>query len=1445
MLASGNACADYWDWVGKGTGQTSYFDDANGNKEGINDTCWYKSGKSNTNFKDSNHNISTARRSFTDGWDGIITFRAFTTLSGALNDDNSKTVIFASENGSTENGINSSKEFNLEKDAQVRIDSGTYKFSYLKIGSASGKTAHLTINGGTVKVTGNYTRIGDGGGDGVLTVKADGIYDNTGCSNNPNMTLGQASGSSGTLNIEGGRFTVTGYIALNYANGSKKSTMKISDGGVLTTGKIYLNHPSTDGGTITLDGGTIKASGSYDDLILSHDNLHVYVGESGAVFDTNGKTVKVAEPLMALVNADGSKTSGGLSVIGGGAVKFFEAGDLTGPFSIGENTELSYFDQDGIVDEYTISSLNIASGATIALNVDSKGCDVLNAAEKNITATKDNCAKFKLVVHEMPESGRFFPIMAMDAADVNKFTVVAESSAGAKLDVELGYTDGFLTYAIIAKDYVWNKTKANWCDLGAWDVDGVASNWQNNNNAVFANAGDFVKLEDNSDVVAVKLDFRANAEVGVADGATAAISTPVVSVDADVVADLRAPVSSAFIKEGAGTLVLGASRGDLKTTLSAGTLRMAKGSIITPIENRNRLQLGTSAEPVVFDYGGQILEWHPGYYLAGEGAGKADVTLTNGVFKYATNATLSEGNTPKSLTIATDAEFCTSGEYLWLADNKDAESFIKIIGGKISAAALKFMEQGSGIMIVEATEGGILESLNTGYFLSCTSREGLIAPTLKMKFTGGSVFRSNNADLKLGQSSNNKNPQAPEFVLEMKDSFLDSGTGAILLGNNVVGSNHGGSYKASFDNCIITAKQFAVYHDRPQNAAHFNGTTFVLSANNDWSFESHTGFGTQGGEWENSVPITIGSAGLVIDTQGYNGQVKANPQGEGAIVKKGRGKLTIAYSQTATAPLVCEAGEMFFSSGVSISRPVTVKSDAIFTTKATAKSMFANVTFEADSVLNLDTYTAGITPIKFTALTLPESGSMKLTFNGGNFTTGTYAILEKEGISAEDFTGKLVPQGAASYSYSVVGNTLVLTVGEPVHGRWRASALSGSKMSIAGNWEDGNIPNQGDVIDFSTVSSAITIDADIDAVFGDVMMGSGVITFTGSLTATSFSDTSKIAVGNDSIVTYNGDLIFTGSGMQFITDKVGSGGIFKVTGMIKCSGPSDLRPYRSASEGWIFAAKLENANNGDWAFRLNNDNPGNWIIGAGGITGKSCFWSMNNNNASTTIKAGADFLITTWLSTGSSAGKGISLDTAGWKITADEKGFTGIKPLLITGGGTFLCNYVPQRVDANGPVYSGTVTVDGNTTLAINAEKKVSTGAITIKSGASLEVAQSGTVEPAGSLTFEDGATLKFNFTKRNEAPILKLSDKSVNFGESKTIKVSLSGIRPASNFGESWVLTEGGKFAWEDSEDGLLVKVGISEVVNAPKWLKSVAVNDEGNICAEVYPLGSTIILR
>ena len=150
--------------------------------------------------------------------------------------------------------------------------------------------------------------------------------------------------------------------------------------------------------------------------------------------------------------------------------------------------------------------------------------------------------------------------------------------------------------------------------------------------------------------------------------------------------------------------------------------------------------------------------------------------------------------------------------------------------------------------------------------------------------------------------------------------------------------------------------------------------------------------------------------------------------------------------------------------------------------------------------------------------------------------------------------------------------------------------------------------------------------------------------------------------------------------------------------------------------------------------------------------------------------------------------------------------------------------------------FNGAVTVSDTATLAVNAGKVATIGMITVNSGATLEVAESGTVALGGDLTLKAGAALGFNYTTRNK-PVLDLTDKAVTFeeGETTNVVVKISATADKRPLAGENVLTYGEKFAD--------VQVELAE--GAPDWVKSVYVNNDGNIAIDVKPIGTRIILR
>lgn len=162
------------------------------------------------------------------------------------------------------------------------------------------------------------------------------------------------------------------------------------------------------------------------------------------------------------------------------------------------------------------------------------------------------------------------------------------------------------------------------------------------------------------------------------------------------------------------------------------------------------------------------------------------------------------------------------------------------------------------------------------------------------------------------------------------------------------------------------------------------------------------------------------------------------------------------------------------------------------------------------------------------------------------------------------------------------------------------------------------------------------------------------------------------------------------------------------------------------------------------------------------------------------------------------------------------------------------------RIEGSGKVifankyntFSGGLTVTDTATVAIKAGAPLPANT-TVKSGAALEVFESGAVTLGGNITLEDGAVLGFNFTDRKIVPVLEIADgKTVTFGANKAIKVLASGIkRPVAG---KHILTSGGDFS----------EASVTLAEGAPDWVKGVSVED-GAIVLDVKPIGTVLTVR
>ena len=860
-------------------------------------------------------------------------------------------------------------------------------------------------------------------------------------------------------------------------------------------------------------------------------------------------------------------------------------------------------------------------------------------------------------------------------------------------------------------------------------------------------------------------------------------------------------MSSGTIKSGAGTLVLARDRDDKVTILADGTLRFADGAKI------GSLVFGTDpAKRVALDYDGRWLATPllTDYLCAG-----MNETLTNGVFGAGTNAlSFTEANLPSVLTIAKDA--VVSNSQFTVNVNDGSTHTINIAGGKMfnTRYGNHWLMQNavSGRLNVNVTDGGLLEFWYETMALTCRDNRSYDDPSLHLVLNDSTLRVKNNKSFRFGWDGENDNAVRPVGVLAATNAVID--VYGVFIGHDAIGANTAGSYTADLDGCVVSARQFRVFHDRPLNAVRFNNPRLVLKTADDNWLTAADAFASRWGV----NPISVGAGGLVMDSNGFDGSLQANLQGPGAVTKAGTGKLTIKRNQTGTGPLVCQAGETLVGAGLSVARPLTVKSGAELSVNGSSLVSLDDLALEDGAILNINDATTSATPMSVGALTLPASGTVTLTMTNGAFAAGVWTILRKSGIAVAQVEGKLVPQVPSGrvYWFDVEGDELKLVVaGEGKTRTWTGAAGDG-KMSTGGNWSGGIAPVSGDRAVFN---SQTTVEADLGA---NVRLGylelGAVVTFTGNLTTMGINNTARVTVGTNSTVRLVGDLEITGSGSKDIARRVATNGEFIVTGVIRAlptySGTLILATYE-ASDGFIVAKGLESntSNSESFPFRLTHSDgrTDRWAIGSAGLRGPKGFWLYkNSSNPSAVIRADADFTISTTIGDRNT----LTFDTTGKDgqphTVRIGDGFSGGLTrdgvVNVVGTGAVEINYdwtealIPSeqtctltfnvedtaklKVLAGAWTGDGTITAKTGTTLGLGANTHVENAII--QPGATLSLPDAATGRPwvSGKLTLGDGAQIVLGGLATNVVAIL--TQKFKNSGGT-TVSLSADAAPPAT----------------------------------------------------------------
>lgn len=206
------------------------------------------------------------------------------------------------------------------------------------------------------------------------------------------LFLGRAGGQA-VWNQNGGTTTVSEVdFGEQYSN-----TVLNLNGGVFAAHSIwgqwwYDTNPV--GSVINFNGGTLKLLEDMGEMVVAtHANFHAYMLAAGGTIDTDGHNVVVNVPLEAPV----SGASGGLTKTGLGALTLAASCTYTGATTIDQGSLVIRRDitlaspsvavaaagtlnvTRGSIQSLDLSSLDLADGSTLVLNVTADGTDLANA----------------------------------------------------------------------------------------------------------------------------------------------------------------------------------------------------------------------------------------------------------------------------------------------------------------------------------------------------------------------------------------------------------------------------------------------------------------------------------------------------------------------------------------------------------------------------------------------------------------------------------------------------------------------------------------------------------------------------------------------------------------------------------------------------------------------------------------------------------------------------------------------------------------------------------------------------------------------------------------------------------------------------------------------------------------------------------------------------------
>ncbi len=1193
---------------------------------------------------------------------------------------------------------------------------------------------------------------------------------------------------TGTFTADGGSVTVGGNTYIANASGAT-GTLTIQNG-TFTTKSIS----ATGSATLNMDGCTLKAGANNETLINS--GITVKVGARGATIDTAGCAVTLAADI-----GNAEDATGALVFAGGGTVTLSGAANWAGTSTINAGTILAF-------PAATKSGL-VARGITVAIPetgaVD--GGTVLEITDGNGTFSPADIAAITLTGNS---NNRY----ALVLADGDAKVTISDTFAG---------------------EYVWNGGSSgdSWRTDGNWSKNGTSGNWYDSTAAVFANAGDLATVDDN--VGAESVTFRAHATVA-AGGGTLAPGT--VAVSNGVSATIAAPTAGVLEKTGPGTLTLGSSRSDM-TTLSEGTLVMS-GSGTTL--DWSRLTQGTDAtKPVTVKFEGGAALAETATFTIGAQAG-----MTASVVKEAGDWTVGKVHIGESESSV--ASFYHNGGTMVISSNFDigyndsaTSSYFEIAGGTVTNSGyyIHLGANSPGMMTVKAGgKYGVVHT--TGLIVG-----GYAAGTLNV--AGGDVFIDGPLSLSYwGGAAAVNVTDGGVLTINKVLHGVRNGTGAATLALD------GGTIRANDDS-----------------------TTFVPDNAN--------------------VTVKVGANGGTIDVNAktialLRPILEDSESTGGGMTFRGGGIVTLAAGNTytgittvevGTAVVVAAPGEI--GGGLAVAVPETPPAEGIYTLvaidggEAFSASVLTGVAVPANATLRLSGDGKSVLCIYGNPPNTWVGGAAGSLSDGANWSLGVVPRAGDSCIIGTAAAANLTNPSESDFAPSTItfpADTALVTIsGEGTLAGLEAVVNNSSQHHVIACPVDASeatpaLPLADE--NYLVFSGGIALDANAMPSVTDMRLA-GVWNLTGDWSeppsGTSIMPNSTVNVSGTLKNGYNivieaqatlqaanatadygatgkNRFLYKNAGTFIVTGEMqdtmlSSGGTYSLVGFFANGDKNGV----TRANGLVHSASTKNGH----PFRLNNseDSAANTIVlGAGGLSfrdnqakASNCYpYFQIDYERAVTLASSADWSF----GTNSVPGRNLCLELGG-TVTIDTSDYDDrAVPHTITAvgrigsSGKMIVAGCGKMVFKLASDFSGGLEVKDTATVSFDADCGPTSSSTSVGGGATLEVAECGTVTLGGNLALAAGAALGFNYTGRG-TPQLALN--GVTFDEGATtnvlVKVTTNGARP--RIGGDWKLTSGYDFTG----------VNVALAPDAPAWAKGIKVDGDGDIALRAASYGFVINVR